>query len=125
MRLYKVVILVNVAFGVGLLVAYLWWGLEVSRRLQELGRVPRSGPASPERPKSLSGVGVFQAVLENGKVLITHEAIPGQMGSMTMGFRPRDPALTNGLTPGDRVRFVLVDTGQEVVLVALRKERSP
>ena len=124
MRLYKVVVLVNVAFAVGLLAAYVWWGPEVSRLRWELDMTGPRAPAAPERPKSFSGVGVFQAVLENGKVLITHDAVPGLMGSMTMGFHPTDPALTTGLTPGDRVRFVLVDVGPEVVLAALRKEPS-
>lgn len=44
---------------------------------------------------------------------------------MTMGFRTQDPKLLRGLDPGDVVQFMLKEADKHLIVVALRKERSP
>lgn len=52
--------------------------------------------------------GIVRAVRPaEGTVMITHEAIPDLMGSMTMTFRVADPTATRGIAPGDRIQFTL------------------
>ncbi len=41
-------------------------------------------------------------------VIIDHESIPGYMDAMRMTLKLKDPALLDGIQPGDIVRFRLV-----------------
>ena len=126
MRLFKVAILVNLAFGLGLLSGYLWWERDVERLRRELDTARQSNPANPSAAKSWSVMGIVRGVIpKDGSIVMTHEPIPGLMGSMTMAFRLGDLALMKGIKPGDRVRFTLVATDKDLVLVALRKEKGP
>ena len=128
MRLYKVVILANLAFGLGLLSGYLWWERDVDRLRRELDTARQTTPAPRGGAKSWSAMGIVRAVLpKDGLVVITHEPVPGLMGSMTMAFRVSDRALTKGIEPGDRAQFTLVldPAEKDLVLVALRKEAGP
>lgn len=128
MRLYKAVILANLAFGLGLLSGYLWWERDVDRLRRELDTARQSAPALSGKVKSWSVLGIVRAVLpKDSLVVITHEPVPGLMGSMTMAFRAGDRALMKGIRPGDRVQFTLVLDAAEkdLVLVALRKDGSP
>lgn len=126
MRLYKVVILVNLAVGFGLLAGYLWWERDAQRLRRELETARQSTPARLGGEKSWSVKGIVRAVLQkDGLVVITHEPLPGLMGSMTMAFRLNDRALIKGIGPGDRVQFTLVAADKDLVLVALWKEGSP
>ena len=125
MRLYKAVILANLAFGLGLLSGYLWWQRDVDRLSRELAATRQSNPALPS-VQGWSVLGIVRGVLaKDGMVIITHEPIPGLMGSMTMAFRVSDRALMRGLGPGDRVQFTLVAADKDLVLVEVRKERTP
>lgn len=125
MRLYKVVVLVNVAVALGLLAGYLWWAGDVERLRRELDTARRSAPALASGT-SWTVAGIVRAVLPKDQtVVITHEPLEGLMGSMTMPFRVGDPALARGLAPGDRVRFTLVASDKELLVVALRKEGTP
>ncbi len=126
MRLYKVVILANLAFGLGLLAGYLWWERDVDRLRRQLSAVkpPTAAQAAGERSWSVRGI-VRGFLPEMNLIVITHEPIPGLMGSMTMGFRAGTPSLLRGLTPGDRIEFTLKEAGSQLVVVALRKEASP
>ncbi len=54
-------------------------------------------------------------------VVITHEPLPGLMGSMTMGFRAVDGVALNGLASGDRVEFTVQEQDKDLRLVELRK----
>lgn len=51
--------------------------------------------------------GVLRSHLEDGRLLIEHEEIPGFMAAMTMAFTPVDPAAAGRLAVGDRLRFLL------------------
>jgi Cu/Ag efflux protein CusF len=126
MRLPKVVILVNLALGLGLLAGSLWWEREADRLRRELDAARQSSPSSPGGMTSWTVMGIVRAVLQkDGVVVLTHEPIPGLMGSMTMGFRLTDRGLMKGIAPGDRVEFTLLAVEKDLVLVALRKEGSP
>ena len=125
MRLYKVVILANLVFGLGLLSGYLWWERDVDRLSRELATARQSNPAGPAGERSWSVMGIVRAVRSNDRVVvITHESISSLMGSMTMAFRVSDGALMKGIEPGDRVQFTLLAADSELLVVGLRKEGS-
>ena len=121
MRLWRVVVLVNLALGVGLLLGYLAWGRETTRLAAELERARgRQVVAGVER--TWQARGVVRAVLpELNVVVLTHEDLVGFMGSMTMGFRVHDPKLYEGLDIGDTVRFTLSGVPPNVEITALAK----
>lgn len=126
MRLYKVVVLVNLALGVGFLVGYHWWGQEAARLRRELDVTRRATRLSAGGEQTWSVRGIVRAVAPERKfVIITHEEIPGLMSPMTMAFPATDGTLLRGLTPGDRVEFTLGVQGGELVVVALKKETTP
>jgi Cu/Ag efflux protein CusF len=122
MRLWRVVMLVNLALGVGLLFGYLAWGREVARLGQDLDLARRQQFAVGSQ-RSWQARGVVRAVLpELNVVVLTHEDLAGYMGSMTMGFRVHDPKLYEGLDIGDTVRFTLTGAPPNVEITALAKE---
>ena len=124
MRLWRVVLLVNLALGLGLLFGYLAWGRDVVRLGRELEQARRQGLAGV--PRTWQARGVVRAVLpELNVVVLTHEDLPGYMGAMTMGFRVRDPRLYAGLDLGDTVRFTLAGTPPNVEITAIAKEPTP
>lgn len=122
MRLWRVVLLVNLALGVGLLLGYLAWGRELSRLGQELEQA-RTRQLVAGSQRTWHARGVVRAVLpELNVVVLTHEDLPGYMGSMTMGFRVHDPKLYDGLDIGDTVRFTLTGAPPNVEITAIAKD---
>jgi Cu/Ag efflux protein CusF len=122
MRLWRVVVLINLALGVGLMLGYLAWGRETTRLAEELEAARRRQVvAGVER--TWQARGVVRAVLpELNVVVLTHEDLVGYMGSMTMGFRVHDPKLYEGLDIGDTIRFTLTGTPPNVEITAVAKE---
>src|SRR5262249_50272323 len=104
MKLWRVVLLVNLALGVGLLLGFRGGGRQAAAREGQLRRGRRRvAETGVERTWSLRGV--VRAVLPDMNVIVlTHEDIPGYMGPMTMGFRVHEPQLYRGLDIGDPVR---------------------
>lgn len=126
MRLWKVIVLVNVALAIGAGVGYLRWGRETRRLTEELAQARQALRERQASPETWTVRGIVRMVLPNvGGVYLTHEAIPGLMQAMTMGFQAETPKLLDGLQPGDRVRFTLKRRGEELLLVAIEKERAP
>jgi Cu/Ag efflux protein CusF len=126
MRLYKAVILVNLAFALGLLSGYLWWQGEVERLRRDLNAARQTTAARPEPGQSWTLKGIIRGVLtQESIVVVTHEPVPGVMSAMTMGFRVGDARLMRGLEAGDRVEFTVVATGTDLVVVALGKDQKP
>lgn len=122
MRLWRVVLLVNLALAVGLLFGYLAWGREVVRLGQELEQARRQQPALGS-PRTWQSRGVVRAVLpELNVVVLSHEDLAGYMGAMTMGFRVHDPKLYDGLDIGDTVRFTLTGAPPNVEITAIAKD---
>jgi Cu/Ag efflux protein CusF len=122
MRLWRVVVLINLALGVGLLMGYLAWGrplTDLRRELAELrGQV---APAGVERVFRARGV-VRALVPEINVIVLSHEDIPGFMPPMTMGFRAQDPKLYDGVAVGDVLAFTLRGVPPNMVITELRKQ---
>lgn len=121
MRLWRVVLLINLALALGLMLGYLAWGREVSRLDRELDQARRQQAVGDGR--SWQSRGVVRAVLpELNVVVLTHDELTGYMGSMTMGFRVHDPKLYDGLDIGDVVRFTLSGTPPDVEITSIVKQ---
>ena len=122
MRLWRVVLLLNLAVGVGVLVGWLAWGREVSRlesRLQSQQRVVIIGG---EQTWNIKGV-VRAVIPEIQVVVLTHDEIPGFMpAGMTMGFKVKDPKSLERVHVGDVVRFTLKGVPPDVQITALATE---
>src|SRR5262245_4889046 len=104
MRLWRAVVLMNLALGLGLFLGYLAWGRDVVRLERELEAARQ--PAA--RPGSWEVRAIVRAVLpQSNIVVLTHEEIPGVMASMTMGFPLSDGTLARGLDIGEPIRVQL------------------
>jgi Cu/Ag efflux protein CusF len=126
MRLYKAILLANLAVGVGFLLGSVWWGQEVGRLRREVVASRKVGIAPPSTARSWSAHGIVRVIApELNRIFIDHADIPGLMGAMTMAFEPKDPKLLNGLTSGDAVRFTLQQEGERLVLVTIEKGENP
>jgi Cu/Ag efflux protein CusF len=124
MRLWKVLVLLNLALGVGIGLGYLRWAREVRNLQDEVDRL-RAEAARPSA-QSWTVRGIVRSLIPKlGAVFLTHEALPGLMDAMTMGFEADDPKLLDGLAPGDPVRFTVRREGEKLVLVAIEKVRTP
>jgi Cu/Ag efflux protein CusF len=121
MRLWKVVVLVDLALLVGLGTGYLWWGRQAARLDRELAQV-QAVQMSVEREWTVRGV--VRAVLpEANLIVLSHEEMAGYMPAMTMGFRVAAPQIYDGVRVGDAVRFTVRGVPPNMVLTGL--ERAP
>jgi len=124
MRLWKVIVLVDVALALGAGGGYLWWAGQNRALRQELAEARRAGGAAG-RPASQtwSGRAIVRLVQRTqGVIWLTHEALPGLMDGMTMPFETEREQLLDGLGPGDPVRFTLRQQGTRLLVVAIDKE---
>jgi len=122
MRLYKVIILMNLALAVGFLAGWLWWSNEVDRLRREIAAAQA---ASTERQGSEqhTGMGIVRGfVPEMQRLYLTHAGIPGLLLPTTTGFPVEDPRVSRGLLPGERVQFTVQAKGGELTVVAVYKE---
>jgi Cu/Ag efflux protein CusF len=116
-RVWKVVILLNLALVVGVGWGWVRWGRTNARLQAELADA-RTAAAAVERQWQVRGV--VRAVLpEVGLIVLTHEEIPGFMTPMTMGFRLASPKVADSVSVGDAVRFTLRGTPPNVVVTAI------
>ena len=125
MRLYKVILLVNLAVGVGFVLGSLWWAQEVGRLRREVMPRGQGGVSSSIAARWLAQGVVRVVAPEINRIFIEHGDIPGLMESMTMAFEPEDPKILNGLAPGDQVHFTVEKKGDRLALVAIEKRPSP
>jgi Cu/Ag efflux protein CusF len=124
MRLWKVLVLLNLALCVGIGLGYLRWAREVRSLQDEIDRL-RAQAARPSA-QSWTVRGIVRSLIPKlGAVFLTHEALPGLMDAMTMGFETDDPKLLDGLAPGDPVRFTVRREGEKLTLVSIEKVRTP
>jgi Cu(I)/Ag(I) efflux system periplasmic protein CusF len=57
-----------------------------------------------------------------GTLLIRHGEIKSlNMSPMTMAFKLQDPKMAEGLNPGDKIRFVAVQKGDDLIVTNLLK----
>jgi Cu/Ag efflux protein CusF len=125
MRLWRAVLLLNLALGVGLLLGFLAWGRQLLALERELA-LARSQAAAVGIERSWTVRGVVRAVLPDMNVVVlTHEEIPGYMGPMTMGFRVHEPQLCRGLDIGVPVRFTLKGVPPNLTITAIAREDEP
>lgn len=120
MRLYHVMILLNLALGAGAIIGYRWSGRDVERPPATVTAGPAAGRIDAET-WIVKGI-VRGAIPEQSLIVITHEPIPGLMGAMTMGFRAEPVRLLDGLLAGDLVEFTINKRGDELLMVAVRSE---
>jgi Cu/Ag efflux protein CusF len=121
MRLWKVVLLVDLALALGVGAGYLWWGQQARRLAVEL-QAARVAAATAGGEREYHGAGVVRAGLgELGILVITHGEIPGYMPPMTMGFRASSPTILDSVRPGDAVRFTLRGTPPNLAITAIDK----
>ncbi len=122
MRLWRAVLLMNLALGLGVLLGYLGWGRQLVPLEQELSAARQQAAV----PRTWTVRGVVRAVLPQANVVIlTHEDIPGFMASMTMGFPVKDAKLVQGLDIGETVRFTLAGVPPDLVITAIDREGKP
>jgi Cu/Ag efflux protein CusF len=118
MRIWKVVVLVDLALALGAGGGYLWWGREATRLARELALARMTTAAGAER--EVHGEGVVRAVLPDINVIvITHGELPGYMPAMTMGFRAATPKIQETVQVGDAVRFTVRGVPPNMTLTAI------
>ena len=121
MRVWRVVLLVDLALALGLGGGYLWWGQQARRLAAELATA-RAAAAAAGGEREFRGTGVVRAGLgELGLLVITHGDIPGYMPAMTMGFRASEPKILESVKPGDAVRFTLRGTPPNLAITSIDK----
>jgi Cu/Ag efflux protein CusF len=126
MRLWKVILLLNLALGLGIGGGYLWWAREARALREELTRAREAAAKGQAGPRVWSAHGIVRLVLKDqDAVFLTHEAIPGLMEGMTMGFQTAGGVILDGLAPGDRVLFTVELRDSRLVVVGIQKEQKP
>ena len=119
MKIWKVVLLLNLALALGVGWGYLWWGRQVVRLQRDLVAA-RSLATAVEREWTVNGV--VRAILpELDVVVLTHEDMAGFMAPMTMGFRAASPKIYEGVQVGDAVRFTVRGAPPNVKIVAIER----
>jgi len=119
MRVWRAILLMNLALALGVMVGYLAWGRQIVRLEEELATARRQASV----PGTWTLRGVVRAVLLPANVIIlTHEDIPGFMASMTMGFPVKDPKLLEGLDIGATVRFTLTGVPPDLMITTIARE---
>jgi Cu/Ag efflux protein CusF len=119
LKVWKAVLLLNLALALGVGWGYLWWGRQVTRLERELAAARLLGSAA-EREWTVNGV--VRAILADlDVVVLTHEEIPGFMVPMTMGFRAASPKIYAGVRIGDAVRFTVRGAPPNVKIVSIEK----
>ena len=122
MRLWRAVLLLNLAVAVGVLLGWLAWGREVTRLEGRLGQSQRLVVIGGEQTWVIKGV-VRAVIPEIQVVVMTHDEIPGFMSAgMTMGFKVKDAKLLERARVGDVVRFTLTGVPPDLQITALATE---
>jgi Cu/Ag efflux protein CusF len=121
MRLWKAVLLVDLALALGVGAGYLWWGQQARRLAADL-QTARALATTAGGEREYHGTGVVRAGLGDiGILVITHGEIAGYMPPMTMGFRTTSPKILDSVKPGDAVRFTLRGTPPNLAITAIDK----
>src|SRR5262245_26006389 len=93
----------------------------------------RSESPSPEKPASLAqnssgrdstyhGAGVIKSMdVGRPSIEIDHEDIKDLMPAMTMDFYVKDASLLNGLQPGDKIEFTMVNGRGGLKITEIKK----
>jgi Cu/Ag efflux protein CusF len=126
MPLWRVILLLNLALGLGVGGGYLWWAREARALREELARAREAAARGQAGARVWSAHGIVRLVLKDqDAIFLTHESIPGLMEGMTMGFQTAGGGILDGLAPGDRVLFTVQMKDNRLVVVAIQKEQKP
>jgi len=89
------------------------------------GTAPTPSSAEAQaQAKTYQGHGVIRGFQSEGRVVVLeHQAIPGLMEGMTMGFELADPASARGFKLGDHVDFNLSVQGDSWTVVSMTKSK--
>lgn len=120
MRVWRVVVLVDLALAVGLGWGYLWWGQQTRALQRDLALARVAAASAGEREYQVTGV-VRASLGDLGMLVVTHGDIPGYMPAMTMGFRTASPKIVESVKVGDAVRFTLRGTPPNLAITAIEK----
>lgn len=124
MRLWKVIVLLNLALLLGLGLGTLRGAREARRLEAEVERL--RAEAERAAGSTWTARGIVRGVLAPLRaVTLTHEALPGLMPAMTMAFQVDHARLLDGLQPGDVVTFTVRRDGDRLVLTAIEKVTAP
>ncbi len=119
MKLWKVIVLLNLAVALGLGLGYLRWGRAQARLRAELDVLAARSVTATAGEWTTRGV--VRAVLPDlGVIVLTHGAIGDVMPPMTMGFRVSAPSVP-GLEPGDEVQFTARGAPPNLVMSRIEK----
>lgn len=122
MRLWRVVILLNLALATGFFLGYLAWGRQIPALERDVALArQRAGPLGVEQVFTAQGV-VRALIPEINVAVVTHDEIKGFMPAMTMGFRTQDPQLFRGVAVGDVVRFTLKGVPPSMLITEMVKQ---
>jgi Cu/Ag efflux protein CusF len=123
MRLWRAVILLNLAVGVGLLLGWLAWGQQIPRLEQRLRDAQqRVLLVGVERTWVVSGV-VRAVIPETQLIVVTHEEISGYMpAGMTMGFKAASAKVLDQARVGDVIKFTLKGVPPDLEITAVERE---
>ncbi|MFL5253787.1 MAG: copper-binding protein [Rhodopila sp.] len=123
MRMWQVIILVNLALATGLSLGYGAWGRRLATRDGEIKTAQAQvEQLRREREACFAGARVGEQLWEGRGIvraaypkllLITHEEIPGLLPARTTGFRLADSAAHGQVHAGDPIRFWLQGTGSD------------
>lgn len=121
--MYVAAVILNLLTAVALLATY-------GATLREAPRPePRPGltggaAGAPGRGQTWTVQGIVRGTLDDGRLVVTHEEIPGLMPGMTMAFALPRGSAPRGLRAGDRVVLTLgVSSGELTVMALDRTER--
>jgi Cu/Ag efflux protein CusF len=120
MRVWKAVVLMNLALALGLGVGWLWWGRQARQLAEDLEAARAAAVPAGEREFKATGI-VRAGMTDLGLLVVTHGDIPGYMPPMTMGFRTASPAILESVKPGDAVRFTLRGTPPNLAITTIEK----
>jgi Cu/Ag efflux protein CusF len=107
------------------------------RRQPQTEKAPEPSPQSATATKPLEmptpvigkpypGVGVITLINEKeGWVEINHEPIEGLMPAMQMEWWVKDRSLLRNVKVGDKVDFVVVETGKGEYITEMKKVQAP
>lgn len=123
MRIWQVVLLLNLALAVGIGFGYGVWGQRLAALDGEITALQAQvDQLAREREARLAGAGAGQQQWEGRGIvravypqllLITHEDIAGLLPARTTGFRVAEPANHREVHPGDAIRFWLWGTSYD------------
>jgi Cu/Ag efflux protein CusF len=73
--------------------------------------------------QAVKGVGKVVAVVpSSGQIVVDHQAIPGFMDAMTMGYRVEPPSLLEGVKAGETIHFTIDPQQKAIVKIEKIKE---